>query len=134
MERNAAVICLDTNAWYWFLTDDARLPRLVRREIDRQEVAVSSVSLWEIALFAEIERIRLRTDVRTFLEGAVTAEGIQLVALTPAICVRAARLGPLFPKDPADRLITSTAIELGVRLATADQAITTSGVVPILWD
>ena len=128
------MICLDTNAWFWWITDHRRLPPRLRRRLERDERAISPVSIWEVALFAEIKRIRVGIDVRAFLDEALQAEGLRVVPLTPAICVRGSKFGALFPRDPADRMIAATALELGVPLATSDERIAASGVVEILWD
>ncbi len=92
------------------------------------------ISIWEVALLAEVKRIRVGVDIGGFLDEALQAEGLRVIPLTTAICVRASKFGDLFPKDPADRIISATALELGVPLATADGPITASGVLEVLWD
>ena len=128
------MICLDTQAWIWWVTGLRALPMNVRRVMESDQVVISSVSLWETAQLVGEGRIRLNREVREFLDEASMWEGLTVAPISPAIAVRASRFGPLFPKDPMDRLITATALELGVSLVTSDAAITESGVVPILWD
>lgn len=128
------MICLDTHAFHLWLSGDKRLPAAVRRKIDRSRVFISCVTLWEMAQLSEEGRIKLDLSIREFLEMAVAWEELITVEITPSIAARAAKFGPLFPRDPMDRLITSTAIELGVPLATSDEQIAASGVVEILWD
>lgn len=128
------MICLDTHAVHLWLSEDKRLPAQVRRRIDRANVFISCVTLWEMAQLAVEGRIELHTSIQAYLGAAVAWEGLTVVEVTSSIAIRAARFGPLFPKDPMDRLITATAIELGVPLATSDEQITKSGVVEILWD
>jgi PIN domain nuclease of toxin-antitoxin system len=128
------VICLDTHAWHWWVSDDRRLPAVLRRRIEREPAAISVVSIWELAQLVQEGRISLGVEVRQYLQAATAWEGLTVVTITPELAVRASRLGPLFPSDPMDRLITATAIGLGAPLVTSDAAITRSGVVPILWD
>ena len=128
------MICLDTHALYWWLSKDRRLPRRTRSLLDQQPVYISSATVWELAQLAQEGKIRFDIDIQAFLELTVAWEALTVVDITPSIAVRATRFGPAFPRDPMDRLITSTAMELGVPLATSDAAITRSGVVPILWD
>jgi PIN domain nuclease of toxin-antitoxin system len=61
-------------------------------------------------------------------------EGVKVEMVTAAVAGRASKFGPLFSRDPVDRLITATAIELGVPLATSDRPIMHSGVVEVLSD
>jgi PIN domain nuclease of toxin-antitoxin system len=53
--------------------------------------------------------------------------------MTPQIVALAARLPASFPKDPADRVITATAMLEGIPLVTADQRIRDAGIVEIIW-
>ncbi|MEX0784718.1 MAG: type II toxin-antitoxin system VapC family toxin [Dehalococcoidia bacterium] len=128
------MICLDTQAWIWWVTGFRELPVAVRRVIETDQLVVSDVSFWETAQLVAEGRIRLNREVVEFLSEASTWEGLTVASITPAIAVRASRLGPLFPKDPMDRLITATALELRATLVTSDGRIRSSGVVPVLWD
>ncbi|HEX6031196.1 MAG TPA: type II toxin-antitoxin system VapC family toxin [Tepidiformaceae bacterium] len=128
------MICLDTHTWVRWVADPSRLPPEVRRRLDADDACVSSISIWEVSLLVIRGELRLRQELPAFLEAAVRWEGLQVVPISPPIAIRGARLGPLFPADPADRLIASTALELECPLATADARIAASGVVEVLWD
>lgn len=58
---------------------------------------------------------------------------VVLEPMTPQIVALAARLPASFPNDPADRVITATAILEGIPLVTADQRIRDAGIVEIIW-
>jgi PIN domain nuclease of toxin-antitoxin system len=53
--------------------------------------------------------------------------------MTPEITAVAVRLPIGYPKDPADRVIASTAIVEGMPLVTADQQIRHSKAVETIW-
>ena len=43
------MILLDTHAYYWFITDDPKLPAIRKNQIETEEnVFISIASFWEI--------------------------------------------------------------------------------------
>jgi PIN domain nuclease of toxin-antitoxin system len=97
-----------------------------------EEVVVPSICLWEVGMLAARGRIDVGDNVRAFLEDALNWRGVRLQEISPAIAVRAGQLPRSFPGDPADRLIVATALELGAPLATRDDKILASGLVPTI--
>ena len=67
---------LDTHALIWFLEDDSRLPEATRIQIETTpSVFVSIVSLWEIAIKANIGKLTLSFPFGT-IETNLIAIGI----------------------------------------------------------
>jgi PIN domain nuclease of toxin-antitoxin system len=101
------------------------LGRLARRRTDealgRGELAVSAISFWEIARLAQRERVLLRVPADAWRRDLL-GSGLNEVAIDGRIGILAAELEQLH-RDPADRLIVASAIELGAQLMTADQRI-----------
>ncbi|HEY6768340.1 MAG TPA: PIN domain-containing protein, partial [Candidatus Sulfotelmatobacter sp.] len=62
-----------------------------------------------------------------------TVARVVLKPMTPEIAVFAVRLPKEYPKDPADRVICSTAIVEGMPLVTADTQIRRSKAVETIW-
>lgn len=85
------------------------------------ELAVSSITWFELAWLARHDRISVSVPVRSWLEGL--AEDLRTVTTTPAIAEAAASLPSSFPGDPPDRLIYATAVENGWRLVTKDRKL-----------
>ena len=85
-------------------------------------VAVSPIAFWEVAILS----VKAPGTVdATALRARVLSRGITEAPLTSEVAVTAALLGTQgFPvKDPADRFIAATAMNLGYELATTDRAI-----------
>lgn len=84
-------------------------------------LAVSAITWLELAWLARHERILVTVPLRTWL--ATLSQQILTTAITPAVAALAVELPSIFPRDPADRLIFSTAVEHGWKLATKDSRI-----------
>jgi len=129
------VILLDTHVLVWMASDPKRLSPKARDAIRnaRQHtgVAIATITLWELAWLAHSGRIQVLSSIETFVRDTVAR--VILKPMTPEITAVAARLPTGYPKDPADRVIGSTAIVEGIPLITADQQIRRSKAVEIIW-
>ncbi len=135
-------VLADTHALHWFLTDperlsDTALDRLHEAELDEASgIAVSVAS--RIDLHYLVARGRLAPEVAAQV-WAVTSYPDVNVRAVPVTVAIAERFGdPALDtlRDPWDRLIVATAIDLGIALLTMDGAITevgASGVVEVIW-
>ena len=121
------MILLDTHVLIWMSSDPNRLSKKAREAIrnarQKTGVAVARITLWELAWAAENHRIWISGSVETFVRETVSR--VITREMTPEIVSVAVRLPPEFPKDPADRLIASTAMVDGIPLVTADVAFAT---------
>ncbi len=129
------MILLDTHVLIWMSSDPSRLSRKAREAIReaRQSagIAVASITLWELAWLAENHRIQIAGSVEAFVRETISR--VIVMPMTPEIVALGVRLPETFPRDPADRLIASTAIIDGLALVTADERIRQSKVVQTLW-
>ena len=118
------MILLDTHVMLWLRLGNARLGTGARSEIDRawraNDICVSAVSFWEVALLKNRHRINFPEDVGLWRREQLE-QGVIEIPMDGEIGIRAATL-PDFHADPADRLIVATALE-GHRLVTADRRI-----------
>lgn len=96
-------------------------------------LGIPAISCWEIALLAARGRLLDRVDIRAWLNDVFQFPRNQLLPLTPQVAVIATTLPPEIGRDPADRLIAATAIDLGVSLVTKDERIRASGLVSTIW-
>jgi PIN domain nuclease of toxin-antitoxin system len=118
------LILLDTHALVWLDAGDERLGRRARRLIDQalaeDDLAVSAISFWEVAMLEAKGRLRLHQEPQSW-RGDLLDRGLLELPVDGETGVRAARLAD-FHGDPADRLIVATALA-GHRLVTADERI-----------
>ncbi|HEX3864884.1 MAG TPA: type II toxin-antitoxin system VapC family toxin [Stellaceae bacterium] len=125
-------LLLDTHIVLWLDAGDDRLRRDTRVVIDECRrnggtIFFSTVSAWEIALLVDTGRIDLDIPVEEWVERFVRRPGIVVVPLSHRAACRSYQLHPLPHRDPADRLLVATAIDLGCPLVTYDDRILAFG-------
>jgi len=126
---------LDTHFWIWWLLGDPRMGASAQRALDDlpsgERPFLSDISLWEVAMLVTGGRLALEDDLKRWLLVAASPLTVRLVRLSSEVVVTMNSLPSDFHRDPADRLIVSAAIALGKPLATQDEKIIDSGIVPI---
>jgi PIN domain nuclease of toxin-antitoxin system len=121
-------LLLDTHIALWLDSGDNRLRPSTRALIDGcwrngGTIFLSVVTAWEIALLVYTGRIDLDVPVEAWLERFLGRPGIEAVPLDYRAASRAYQLHHFEHRDPADRLLISTAIELACPLVTYDERI-----------
>lgn len=128
------MIVLDTHAWIWSAVESRKLSATARKAIAAEEdLLVSAISCWEVAMLVEKRRLQFRQDVLGWIRDALALPKIALAPLLPEIAVGATRLGRTFQEDPADRIIVATALHHGARLVTADKLVRGFAGVETIW-
>jgi PIN domain nuclease of toxin-antitoxin system len=118
-------LLLDTHILLWWLGDDSSLPGRARDLIAEtdNEVFVSPMSLWEIAIKSRLGR--LRGDPGLVLQAA-TASGFRPLSFTLEHAAEVARL-PDHHRDPFDRGLIAQARWEPLLLVTHDRGLTVYG-------
>ena len=121
-------LLLDTHIALWLDSGDDRLRGKTRLLIDEcwrsgGTVFFSAVTAWEIALLVDMARISLDVPVDEWIGRFLDNPGIDAVSLSIEAASGACRLHHLEHRDPADRLLIATAIELACPLVTYDERI-----------
>ncbi len=118
------MIVADTHAWLWWTDDPGRLSDAARTAIEADDrVLVSAISCLELSTLVRRGRIAVDRPVDSWIAQALGGEPFETVPVTPRIASAAGLLPEGFPGDPADRIIYATALSVGARLVTRDDAI-----------
>jgi PIN domain nuclease of toxin-antitoxin system len=129
------MILLDTHVLVWTVADSKRLSRAAAREIDRARrrdgVAISAITLWELAQMFSRGRIRSHGSVEASVR--MFCEGVHVKPITEEIAVLATQFSADYPGDPVDRLIGATARAEGLTLVTRDEPIRRSPLLKTVW-
>lgn len=123
---------MDTCAFIWYIETSKRLPKALRELIDNSEdMFISQVTLWEIAIKQTVNKIDLNMTIYE-LEKRCSENKITILPLETAYFERIKKL-PLIHKDPFDRMIMAAAIEKNLTLLTCDENIVKYEDVKTLW-
>jgi PIN domain nuclease of toxin-antitoxin system len=125
-------LLLDTHIALWLDSGDDRLRASTRALIDGcwqngGAILLSAITVWEIALLVDTGRIDLDVPVAAWIERFLDCPGIEAVPLGHQAASRSYQLHHLEHRDPADRLLIATAIELACPLVTYDERIVRFG-------
>jgi len=125
-------LLLDTHILIRWLIEAKKLSRIQLRALETavrrgEPVALSAISLLEIAVLAGGEKPALKLPLEEFFQDLHSNPLFRVLPLTWEVALEAASLSVL--KDPADRAITATARVHRLRLVTSDQRIIGSGLV-----
>ncbi len=126
-------LLLDTSIFLRMMTDESLLSPTAKAAIaDRNnEVWVSAVCAWEIAIKMAIGKIPLSDPIELFVdEGMRKAKAIEL----PVRFSHAVRVASLPPhhRDPFDRLLLAQAQVESLTIVTSDRQFAANGL-PLVW-
>ena len=116
-------LLLDTHVALWALLDDKRLPDRGRALIadDDNSVAVSTASVWEIAIKHGLQRGDMPVSGQQALRWFRRA-GYTLLDVKPEHAAATEKLPPLHA-DPFDRLLVAQALTEPLHLITHDAMV-----------
>jgi len=131
------VIVLDTHIWIWWISSPEYLSESATVAIDQavieKGIVISSISTWEIALLVYKERLQLTIDVRDWVRKTEGLPFVRFIPVDNTISLRSVSLPDSFHPDPADRIITATAMTMGLPLVTKDDKILDYPHVKTIW-
>lgn len=124
------MILLDTCALIWAVNRDpmsAPALKSIQRATKAGELFLSPVSAWEIGLLASRGLLSFGIPPDVYVSKAFSTPGVRIAAFSPQIAVRSSSLPGNFHADPADRMLVSTAMLMGLKLVTRDHRILAYG-------
>jgi PIN domain nuclease of toxin-antitoxin system len=130
------LILLDTHVVLWLAFEPEKVSRKAHKRINEarsanQGLAVSGITLLELATLASKGRFQVAMRIEQFLEEVETA--FTVLPISARASARTLELPADYPRDPADRIIGATAMAEGLTLITADGNIIRSKAVPVVW-
>jgi len=131
------MIVLDTHVLIMLVLSPDRLSKAASKAIRQAEardgIAISSITLWEVALLIHERRIKVDGSIEVFLKQLSELPGLHTFEITAEIAALAFGFEPDFPRDPADRLIAATARSHNVTLVTKDARLQDCPLVRTIW-
>ena len=129
------MIVLDTHVWIWWVSEPTRLSAPAQAAVaNARKVGICPISIWEISTKVAQGKLSLDRKLDVWVHQALARPGAELLELSAQVAVLAGQLGGRgFHGDPADRLITASAMSRGVELVTKDQAIRAFDEVRTVW-
>ncbi len=131
------MILLDTHAWVWFISNPEKLSKKAEKSIKKaakeNEILISSISAWEVALLVSKKRLELTMDVSDWISSSEKLSFIRFIPIDNGIAVRSVYLPQPLHNDPADRIIISTSMKYGAPIITMDEKILNFPHVQSIW-
>lgn len=129
------MILLDTHVLIWLASEPSKLSRkaseAIRGASAETGIAISAITLWELAWLATHDRLNITGTTEAFVEQIVSRTAIR--PITAKIAVLANQLPTNYPGDPCDRLIGATALAEGIALITKDSKIRACKEIKTIW-
>lgn len=126
-------LLLDTHAFLWFITNDSQLSAAAKVLIadPSNEILVSPVSYWEIAIKVKLGKYPLSVPYLTLITQGVDSNGFKVLPIEPRHTEMLTTL-PLHYGDPFDRLMVAQAMVEEISLVSIDPQL---GAYPIkrIW-
>ena len=128
-------IC-DTHILIFWQDDPKRLSikakQAIEQSLKNKTLACADISLWEIAMLIKHGRLRGDVSAQQYIEDIILTMSLTILPITPQISALSQQ-DIFLHKDPADRLIASTAIAHNISLITADSKLQTIESLDIIW-
>jgi PIN domain nuclease of toxin-antitoxin system len=116
---------MDTHTLIWFVLADPHLSAIARALVEDpgNEIKVSPVSFWEIAIKVSKGKLALNQPYGNFIDLCLNQYGFRVLPIEPSHTTQLAAL-PFPPghKDPFDRMLIAQAIVEGIPIISVDAA------------
>ena len=116
-------LLLDTQAFVWWYEGSRKLGSRARRAIvaNASSVHISVVSVWELAVKAQLGRLRFDEPLAMWVRSTIASSHFALLAVTLDHALAVETLGAGHG-DPFDRILVAQARVESLAIVTADRA------------
>lgn len=117
-------VLLDSHVWLWWLTVPEKLGQKTRDCLtdSGNELLLSAVTSWELAIKQSIGRIHLPEEPEQFVLSRLQRDRIDSLPITHLHALKVADL-PHHHRDPFDRMLVAQALSDSLTLCSADREI-----------
>ena len=127
------MIVLDTHAWLIAVDAPERLSARARGAIDASDdIVVSTMSAWEVAMLVARGRIALDRPVDRWIDDALVALEARLADVDLEIALAGAGLMTR-ALDPADAMIAATGLAFGAAVVSRDRNLDDVAGLRVIW-
>ena len=131
------MIVLDTHVLIWFVSSPEKLSKkakdLIEKKMEKGEILVSSISIWEIYMLVKKERLKLSLGVDEWVRKIETLPFLNFVPVDNKVAAKSVLLPLSLHQDPADRMIIATALVYKAKFITSDKRILNYPYVSAVW-
>jgi PIN domain nuclease of toxin-antitoxin system len=131
------MIVADTNVIIWDALRPEKLSPKAKKAIRKANaldgIIFCEISLWEIAMLMKKGRLSVDVDYQEFIKLVSDSNNYIFKGITPQIAELSTQLFSDANKDPADRIISATAIVEKANLVTSDKMLRRSKKVHTIW-
>lgn len=131
------MIVADTNVIIWDALRPEKLSPKAKKAIREANaldgIIFCEISLWEIAMLMKKGRLSVDVDYQEFIRLVSDSNNYIFKGITPQIAELSTHVFADANKDPADRIISATAIVEKANLVTSDQMLRRSKEVHTIW-
>lgn len=120
-------LLLDTHAFLWWVSDDARLSRRARPAMASSPCLLSLASCWELTIKVSLRKLTLSKPVGRFVQEQIEINRFTLLGLTLEHVAKLDAL-PFHHRDPFDRLLAAQAAVEDLAVVSADPIFRRYGV------
>lgn len=131
------MIVLDTHVVLWWINNPKKLSKkaskAIEESIKQEEILISSISVLEIYMLVKKNRLELNSLADSWLQKVESLPFVKFIPVDNRIAAQSVNLPDLLHKDPADRIIIATALNIGCKLVTSDKKILNYSHVQSIW-
>jgi len=117
-------ILLDTHAFLWWVNNDAQLSPKARSLIEdvSNEIMVSTVSGWEIAIKSQIGKLTIASNFEQFISNQIKQNYFAILPINLSHALHIHSL-PMHHRDPFDRMLVAQSQFEDLSILTIDPLI-----------